>query len=285
MYGKFFSSTFTGSMFGSGPEIFAVWGYVIANANNSIVELNPQLLAAILGSTPEKIDSAIKFLCGPDPRSRNTEKEGRRLIKQGQFQYYVVSHEHYRAIRSEDERREYNRVKMRESRQRKRTPVNDTSITVNQSEQCVPPCAYTEAERESTTTTSLFGEEELPKRDLKNEVIGKAWDYYREIFERRSDYDFSDTRRCHAEKAWKSLTRKCKELGIQDDERPAAILDWLCAAIEFMKADKFHNGQNDVRTKYNDWEYLFRGKDFKSPDKLTDFWLNNYKFPNRGVKL
>jgi hypothetical protein len=282
MYGKFFSSAFTGSMYGSGEHIFAVWGYVIANAVKSTIELNPIMLAGVLGTTKERVEEAITFLCQPDPLSRNPAENGRRLVREGMFQYRVVSHELYRRVLDEESRREYNRVKQKEHRQRVKK-----SLTVNDSQLQSSVSAHTEAEEETinTNTTSLFGDEGLPKRDLKNEVIGKAWDYYREIFERRSDYDFSDTRRCHADKAWKSLNRKCKELGIQEDERPAAVLDWLCAAIEFMKADKFHNGQNDQRTKYNDWEYLFRGKDFKSPDKLTDFWLNNYKFPNRGVKL
>lgn len=287
MYGKFFSSTFTGSMFGAGADVFAVWAYVIANVNNSTVELNPNLIAAIIGITPAQVDMAIDFLCSPDPRSRNSEKEGCRLIKQAQFQYYVVSYEHYKAIRSEDERREYNRLKMRESRQRNRKNVNDMSITVNDSVQRVPPCTHIEeeVEEEKINTLSLFGEGRTPNRSVREEVIGKAWEYYRSQFGRRADYSFSETRKSHAEKAWKSLGRKCTELGIPEEEQPAAILDWMCAAIEFMKADKFHNGQNDQHTKYNDWENLFTGSKWKSPDKLTDHWLNGYKFPNRGVKL
>jgi len=137
MYGKFFSSTFTGSMFGAGTDVFALWGYVIANTVNSAVELNPKLLAVVLGSTEDKIESAIDYLCRPDPRSRNPEEEGKRLIKQGQFQYHVVSHQQYREMRNEDERREYNRLKMQESRARRKlsTPM---SLTVNESQECVP---------------------------------------------------------------------------------------------------------------------------------------------------
>ena len=52
MYGKIFASTFTGSMFGAGSDVFAVWGYVIANAQDSRIELNPRMLASTLGSTP-----------------------------------------------------------------------------------------------------------------------------------------------------------------------------------------------------------------------------------------
>jgi hypothetical protein len=124
-------------MFGAGTDVFAVWGYVIANTVDSAVELNPQLLAAILGANPARIISAIDYLCNPDPHSRNPEEEGKRLIKQGQFQYKVVSHQQYREIRNEDERREYNRVKMQESRARRKAST-DPSLTVNECQECVP---------------------------------------------------------------------------------------------------------------------------------------------------
>jgi hypothetical protein len=139
-------------MFGSGVDVFAVWGYVIANTIDSTVELNPVMLAATLGATPERMEAAIKFLCAPDPRSRNGEKEGRRLIQQGPYQFHVVTHQHYRAIRNEDDRREYNRRKMAESRARKKTVMSNSqspSIKVNHSEQCVPPCAQAEAEADT----------------------------------------------------------------------------------------------------------------------------------------
>lgn len=128
MFGKFFASTFTGSMIGAGPEVFAVWAYVIANTHHSTVELNPVLLAHMIGAEPKAIEDAIAYLCAPDPSSRSKVAEGRRLIREGEFAYHVPNHEHYRSIRNEDERREYNRIKQAESRERResvKAPVND----------------------------------------------------------------------------------------------------------------------------------------------------------------
>lgn len=116
MYGKFFASTFTGSMFGAGPEVFAVWGYVIANTFDSEVELNPPLLAAVIGTTPEAIAAAIDFLCQADRRSRSQVEDGRRLIPDGAFQYRVVNHSHYRAIRNAEDKRTQDRDRKRKSR-------------------------------------------------------------------------------------------------------------------------------------------------------------------------
>jgi len=109
MYGKHFASTYTGSMFGAGPHVFAVWGYVIAHAYQSEVELNPALLAAILGTEPALIEKAIDYLSAPDPRSRNPEQEGRRLVHKGGFTYHVTTHNSYQSIRNSEERRAYNR--------------------------------------------------------------------------------------------------------------------------------------------------------------------------------
>ena len=117
-YGKFFSSCFTGSMMGAGPDVFAVWAFVIANAVKCQVELNPRLLAVVLGCPEERVAAAIAFLCAPDPKSRNKEAEGRRLIKEGEYAYKVVSHDLYRQMQDDDQRREYMRSYMREHRQK-----------------------------------------------------------------------------------------------------------------------------------------------------------------------
>lgn len=123
MFGKIFESLFTGSMIGAGSPVFAVWSYVIANQkpdkrHGSVVELNPKLLAAVIGEKQEVIENAIKHLCSPDPDSRTREKEGRRLVKLGQFDYQVVNGEKYRLIRSQEERRAQNRAAQQKFRQK-----------------------------------------------------------------------------------------------------------------------------------------------------------------------
>lgn len=107
-------------MYGAGPTVFAVWGYIIATAVDARVELNPRVLAGTIGTTPQDIEKAIEFLCRPDPESRNPEHEGRRLVREGQYQFFVVSHKIYRSMKDEEERRAYNAQKQRESREKRR---------------------------------------------------------------------------------------------------------------------------------------------------------------------
>lgn len=135
MYGKLFESTFSGSMVGSGSDTFAVWAYVLAHQRGGTVELNPVIIGAIIGMEPEKAEKTIEALCAPDPRSRNKEHEGRRLIREGQFLYTVTGYPIYSKILNEADRREYFKIKKRESRARVKesTPVKDKSTKVNAS--------------------------------------------------------------------------------------------------------------------------------------------------------
>ena len=109
MYGKHFESMYTGSMIGSGAAVFAVWGYVVANMKppNFHVELNPELLAFILGEPVSAVVSAIERLCAPDPKSRSKAMEGRRLTKEGEYLYRVVNGEHYSKIQTNEDKRAY----------------------------------------------------------------------------------------------------------------------------------------------------------------------------------
>ncbi|MFZ5540878.1 MAG: hypothetical protein ACOY5V_14195 [Pseudomonadota bacterium] len=110
MYGKIFERVFTGSMYGSGPVVFAVWAYVIAHAEPpGVVELNPKYLAGCIGTSREEIQRAIEFLCQPDPESQNKDEDGRRLVAMEGMLYRVTSFQKYREMRSASERREYHR--------------------------------------------------------------------------------------------------------------------------------------------------------------------------------
>lgn len=109
-YGKIFGSMFTGSMIGSGPVVLSLWAYVIANAQPpGVVELNPRLLAYIIGCKVDEIVAAIEVLCSPDKSSRTEDMEGRRLIQEGTMQYRVVTWAKYNKVRNDEARRAQNR--------------------------------------------------------------------------------------------------------------------------------------------------------------------------------
>lgn len=107
-------------MIGSGPDVFSVWGYVIAKNRMGVVELNPTLLAFLIGATEKRMADAIDFLCRPDAKSRSQAQGGKRLVKEGVYQYRMVNWEYYDKIKSLEELRQYNREKQAEYRERER---------------------------------------------------------------------------------------------------------------------------------------------------------------------
>lgn len=130
---------YEGSMVGAGSHVFAVMGYVIAKQVpdkkvGAQVELNPKLLAFVLGDTEERIQDAIDFLCAPDEKSRSKVAEGRRLIRLGQFDYQVVNGAKYRSMRDEEQRREQNREAQRRLRARRGKPLPGEAAAVRAEE-------------------------------------------------------------------------------------------------------------------------------------------------------
>ncbi len=136
-WGKHFQSMYTGSMVGAGPDVFAVWGYVLAHKDKAgTVELNPRLIATTIGMSKARAKSAVDYLCAPDPDSRNPDMDGRRLVSLGPFLYTVVSHEKYATLRNDEERKAYERERKADYRARVRDrsgTIRDVSISTSES--------------------------------------------------------------------------------------------------------------------------------------------------------
>jgi hypothetical protein len=129
MYGKHYASMYEGSMRGKGSAYFAVWGYVISHfvpdrQAGAQVDINPEILAFLIGEKLEIVEGVLVSMCGPDPKSRSQEEEGRKLVKIGTYTYRVVNGAKYRAIRDEEGRREQNR----EAQQRHRVKIARKSV-------------------------------------------------------------------------------------------------------------------------------------------------------------
>ncbi len=155
MYGKIFASMYEGSMVGAGPVVFAVWGYCIAKADvDGTVLLNPNLLAPIIGTSKIEIEDAIKYLESPDQYSKNPEHDGRRLLHQTGHLFFVVSHEVYRSIKSNEDRREYMREYQRKRRAKAETKEGVNSLqSLQEVTKVYPASAYA-----SSSVSKIGGE-------------------------------------------------------------------------------------------------------------------------------
>ena len=179
-------------MFGAGADIFAVWAFVIAHAIDSSVELNPPHLAAAIGIDRSRVEQAIEFLCRPDPQSRNPAEEGRRLVWESGFQYRVVTHEYYRNMRNEDERRLYNRQKQQEHRAKNKTQLNlsNLSLTVNDLSTCQP------IQKQDTDTEAKTVKDSSEPREWALGLVQKMFQFYCGAVERNPNrYTLTEKRR------------------------------------------------------------------------------------------
>lgn len=120
MYGKAFESMYTGSMVGAGLNVWGVWNYIIANTHFGVIEINPPLLAFILGCTTKEVEAAVAKLMAPDPHSRSKSESGRRILKESQFGYRVVNWEHYQKLRNAESKRQYDRERQSAFRKKKK---------------------------------------------------------------------------------------------------------------------------------------------------------------------
>ncbi len=166
MYGKIYPSMFTGSMCGSGALVFAVFTYAITNARpdcGSIVSLNPSALCGIIGEDPDAIEEAIQELCRPDPKSRTTAEQGRRIVRIGSsMDYRVVNLEKYRFLDTEDQKGYWREIKRKQREKEAHKQLNDKDCLghVRDIPGHVSKCPHADADTNADANTK--GKENIP---------------------------------------------------------------------------------------------------------------------------
>lgn len=142
-YTKLFGSIIASSVWRESKETKIVWITMLAMAKKTgVVEASLPGLAVLAGVTLDECQAAIARLSEADPYSRTKDNEGRRIacVDGG---WHILNHAKYRAKMSNDERREYLKIKQREFRA-KQKGVN-TESTINSMS------THTKAEAEADT--------------------------------------------------------------------------------------------------------------------------------------
>ena len=88
---------------------------------NGVVDMTAEAIARRANAPLEIVKRGIAELEKPDPRSRNPEHEGRRIVRLDEHRewgWFVVNYSHYREIASEEQRREKTRVRVANYRQK-----------------------------------------------------------------------------------------------------------------------------------------------------------------------
>ena len=143
MYCKLFASLYQGTLRGRANEIL-VFTNLIAHADAAgHVDKHWNAIAQEVGLPVDDVKAALDALESEDLESRSPEHKGRRIIRLDEHRAWgwkIVNHGKYRAIRSEEDRREQNRLA--QERWRKK------SAAVSRVSRRKPPSAQAEAEAE-----------------------------------------------------------------------------------------------------------------------------------------
>ena len=124
VYGKLFEQMYDGTLGTKGPwqALVTFQQLIILADRTGVVDMTPEAISRRTTIPLEVIVMGLATLELPDPGSRSPALEGRRIVRlapEREWGWHITNYDHYRKIRSQEERREYMRLY-----QRKRRAVN-----------------------------------------------------------------------------------------------------------------------------------------------------------------
>lgn len=145
MYAKVFTQIYDGTLCTKGPwEALVTFQQLLVLADqDGNVDMTSAAIARRTTIPLEIIDKGIAALLEEDPESRTPIEGGRRILPLAQgrsWGWRIVNYKHYRALKREEDRREYHR----EYWHKRKKPSDDSTNT--QQAQPNQPIAYAEAE-------------------------------------------------------------------------------------------------------------------------------------------
>lgn len=124
MYAKVFYQIFESSIAEDYLVRHVFMDLLVLADDDGVIDKTEQAIARITNVPLDIVQVAIRRLSAPDPQSRSSEEDGRRLIlidDHRTWGWRIVNYAKYRAIRDEEARRISNRSYKREQRARDKT--------------------------------------------------------------------------------------------------------------------------------------------------------------------
>lgn len=134
-YTKLFSSIVASTIWREDIATKVLWVTMLAMKNERhIVEGSVPGLAHLAGVSMEECEASLGKLIAPDPYSRNQDHQGRR-IEAVDGGWLILNGEYYRKKMSQDERREYQRIKQAQYRQEKSVKANKDRVVSSEDQE------------------------------------------------------------------------------------------------------------------------------------------------------
>lgn len=262
MYGKIFSQIFDGTLATKGPwQALVTFEQLIVLANkHGEVDMTAEAISRRTTIPIDYIRIGLEALVLPDPDSRSPDEEGRRIVlidPTRTWGWRIVNHEHYRKIRSEEERREYHKQYMR-----KRRAVNLT-VNLSTTGDACQPISVSSKQDANTKESAPNGAEVETKVSTLDCPTKEIVNLYHEILPMLPRVEkLTKTRIGYIKARWREdlksldqwqnffdfvsrsafLTGRTEGYGDRPPFR--ADIEWLCRPSNFAKIaeDKYHRG-------------------------------------------
>ncbi|MGH3426857.1 MAG: hypothetical protein ACRDQZ_04715 [Mycobacteriales bacterium] len=164
MYGKIFAQIYEGSLYGQWQALVTFQQMIVLCDAEGVVDMTPEALAARTSIPLEIIRQGLAVLEAPDERSRTPDEEGRRIIRlttNRDWGWRITNYEHYRKIRSAEERRVYMKLYQRDRREQMLTSVNNGKHVST---------VVSDVSQSRTASTSAFGSSVLKPEQKQKPV-------------------------------------------------------------------------------------------------------------------
>ena len=132
MYGKVFECMYDGSLSADWKAMIVFQQFIVLADCEGIVDYTPQALNRRTGIPLDIIEHGIEVLQRPDPFSRLTDFEGRRIAlldDDRPWGWSIVSYKYYRDLASREDQRVKARERKRKQRGRQSQPLDNKDVS------------------------------------------------------------------------------------------------------------------------------------------------------------
>ena len=193
-YGKVFDFIFDSSINEEDISVRWVWiAAIVLSDENGILDMTPEALARRCNLPVRKVKAAIEQLSRPDPSSRSTESEGRRLVlldENRPWGWLVVTKEDYIEMKDFSVERE----KARERKKRQRDREHETRANPQSCHADVTPRHAMshhkdeDKDKEEEQSTSYSGAD-APSRSPEEKILTPQQQAVKDIEDAYRSYD------------------------------------------------------------------------------------------------
>lgn len=168
MYGKIFESMYDGTISINWKAMIVFQQMIILCDSDGVIDMTAIAISRRTNIPLDIIEHGIEFLSKPDPHSRSTLHEGKRIIpidESRSWGWIIVNHSYYRNLASKEDKREKDRKRIAEKRKQESTQVIDNK-DVSHSVACCRKQSQMSPIQDTNTDTNI--KKQIPSESSEN---------------------------------------------------------------------------------------------------------------------